>query len=139
MKVYCTFKAHFNAGHRLHNPALDEDTNRRIYGKCNNPHGHGHNYSVEVTLAGEPDPELGRFVNIEEVAAWFDREVIAHMDHRNLNIEVPFLEGIIPTAENIARVLCERLLAGPYGNHLYELRLLESENNAARVRVADLH
>jgi 6-pyruvoyltetrahydropterin/6-carboxytetrahydropterin synthase len=138
MKVYCTFRTHFNAGHRLHNPALDEEANRRTYGKCNNPYGHGHNYVVEVTLVGEPDPELGRYVNIEDVARWFEREVIEPMDHRNLNVEVPFLEGVIPTAENIARVLCELLRKGPYGKHLYEVRLFESENNAARVRAADL-
>ena len=138
MKVYCTFRSHFNAGHRLHNPSLDEETNRRIYGKCNNPHGHGHNYSVAVTLAGEPDPEVGRFVNIEEVAAWFEREVISQLDHRNLNVEVPFLAGIIPTAENIARVLAQLLRDGPHGEHLYEVRLFESENNAARVLAADL-
>ena len=92
----------------------------------------------QARLAGEPDPEIGRFVNLEEVAEWFEREVIVQLDHRNLNVEVPFLDGVIPTAENIARVLAQLLRDGPHGRHLYEVRLCESENNAARVRAADL-
>ena len=73
-----------------------------------------------------------------EVAAWLEREVISQLDHRNLNVEVPFLDGVIPTAENIARILAQIVRDGPHGEHLYEVRLFESENNAARVLAEDL-
>ena len=134
MKVYTSFRAHFSAGHRLHNPRLDEAANRSLYGKCNNPNGHGHHYLVEVTLVGEPDPELGRFVDVDEVTAWFERTILCELDHRNLNLDVSFLKDLIPTAENIAQRLFELVEAGPYGRFLHEVRLFETENNIASVR-----
>ena len=133
MKVYATFRSGFNAGHRLHNPALDDEANRRLYGKCNNPHGHGHNYFVEVTLAGAVNPETGRFVDLDAAQSWFEDSIVSQVDHRNLNIDVPFMTGIIPTAENIAMAVFELIGKGPYGVYLHQVRLSESENNAATV------
>ena len=134
MNVYCTFRRHFNAGHRLHNPQLDDEANRRLYGKCNNPHGHGHNYAVEVTLKGVPDETTGRFIDLDEVCRWFDDTIVSEVDHRNLNVDVPFMKDIIPTAENLAQAIWSLLAKSECGQFLYEVKLFESENNAASVR-----
>ena len=135
MKVYCTFRVNFNAGHRLHNPALDDEANLRLYGKCSNPHGHGHNYAAEVTLAGHPDEQTGRFVDLDSVERWFEETVISQVDHRNLNVDVPFMQGVVPTAENIAQAIFDIIGESDYGRFLHEVRLFESENNSATVRV----
>ena len=138
MIVYVTVRSHFNAGHRLHSPALSDAENRRLYGKCNHPSGHGHNYVVELTLRGEVDPAIGAFVNAEGMRSWLWGEVLEHIDHRNLNTDVAFMKGIIPTSENLARVIFDEVRKGEYGKWLYEVRLFESENNIASCRVAEL-
>ena len=135
MIVYVTVKHHFNAGHRLHNAKLSDEENRRLYGKCNNPSGHGHNYVVEVTLKGEVDPAIGAFVNTDDLRGWLWSEVLERIDHRNLNTDVDFMKGIIPTSENLARVVFGELQKGPYGRWLHEVRLFESENNIASCRM----
>ena len=100
----------FAAGHRLHNPALSDEENRRLFGKCNNPHGHGHNYIVEVTLAAEPDPQTGFVMNLDELERIVDEAVIEPFDHRNLNVEIEeFADGLIASVENIAMVVYRRL------------------------------
>jgi 6-pyruvoyltetrahydropterin/6-carboxytetrahydropterin synthase len=135
--VYLTVRHDFNAGHRLHNPRLTDEENRLLYGRCNHPSGHGHNYRVEVTLRGDVDPQVGAFVNAEEVRAWLWREVLDRIDHRNLNTDVDFLRGVIPTSENLARAIFELLGRGPYGRWLHEVRLYESENNIATCRAGE--
>ena len=90
-RVFCS--------HRYDNPALSPEENRRVFGKCNNPHGHGHNYTLEVTVAGEPDPVTGMVVDLSELKKILEREVMQRMDHRHLNVEVPELAGQIPTAK----------------------------------------
>lgn len=105
--VHLTERFEFSAGHRLHNPAMSEEENRGTYGKCNNPAGHGHNYEVEVTLAGRPD-EQGVVIGIPE----FERivqSVIEPLDHKNLNTQVPEFRELIPTVENIAAVIYRAL------------------------------
>lgn len=97
-------KFEFAASHRLHNPALPDAENRLIFGKCNNPHGHGHNYELQVTLAGTPD-ESGLLVDVPEFERIVDRVVIGRFDHKNLNVEVPEFADLIPSVENIARVI----------------------------------
>ena len=103
--VYLTRKIEFSASHLYHNPAFSAEENRRVFGKCNNPHGHGHNYVLEVTVAGEPDPATGMVLDLKELKEILQREVSDRMDHRFLNYEVPELTGQIPTCENIAAVI----------------------------------
>ena len=103
--VRVTRKIEFSAAHFYHNPNFSAEENRRIFGKCNNPHGHGHNYVLEVTVAGEPDPETGMVLDLKELKDILEREVMERMDHRHLNYEVPELAGQIPTCENIAAVI----------------------------------
>ena len=97
-------KFEFSATHRLHNPSLSEEENCRTFGKCNNPHGHGHNYEVQVTLAGRPD-ESGVLVNIPAFEHIVGSSVIDKFDHKNLNVELPEFRELIPTVENIAMTI----------------------------------
>lgn len=97
-------KFEFAATHRLHNPAMNDEENRRAFGKCNNPHGHGHNYEVQVTLTGEPD-ESGCLVNVPDFERIVSRVVIDRFDHKNLNVELPEFREQLPSVENIARVI----------------------------------
>ena len=103
--VLLTRKIEFAASHLYNNPDFSPEENRRIFGKCNNPHGHGHNYTLEVTVAGEPDPVTGMVLDLKDLKEILEREVMQRMDHRFLNYEVPELAGQIPTCENIARVI----------------------------------
>lgn len=97
-------KFEFSATHRLHNPNASEAENRRIFGKCNNPHGHGHNYEVQVTLVGEPDRN-GQLMEVPEFERIVGQTVISRFDHKNLNVELPEFRELIPTVENIAMVI----------------------------------
>src|SRR5258708_17314800 len=107
--VYLTRKAEFSASHLYHNPAFTPEENRRIFGKCHNPHGHGHNYTLEVTVKGEVDPRSGFVVDLKQLKEIMHREVLDAMDHRFLNKEVPEFRDRIPTTENIAITICQRL------------------------------
>ncbi len=103
--IRVTRKIEFSAAHFYHNPNLSVEENRRIFGKCSNLHGHGHNYTVEVTVAGEADPATGMVLNLKELKEILEREICDRMDHRHLNYEVPELAGQIPTCENLAAVI----------------------------------
>jgi 6-pyruvoyltetrahydropterin/6-carboxytetrahydropterin synthase len=103
--IRVTRKVEFSASHFYHNPDFSPEENRRIFGKCNNPHGHGHNYVLEVTVAGEPDPATGMVLDLKELKEILQREVTDRMDHRHLNYEVPELAGLIPTCENLAAAI----------------------------------
>ncbi len=107
--VLLTRKIEFAASHLYHNPNLSDEENRRIFGKCNNPHGHGHNYTLEVTVEGEPDPVTGMVLDLKELKGILEREIMQRMDHRHLNYEVAELAGQIPTCENVARVIWQLL------------------------------
>jgi 6-pyruvoyltetrahydropterin/6-carboxytetrahydropterin synthase len=124
--VYLTRKIEFAASHLYDNPALSAEENRRIFGKCNNPHGHGHNYTLEVTVAGEPDPVTGMVLDLKELKEILEREIMQRMDHRFLNYEVAELEGQIPTCENVARVIWNLLEPKIPEGRLYRVRLYES-------------
>jgi 6-pyruvoyltetrahydropterin/6-carboxytetrahydropterin synthase len=132
--VYLTRRATFCAGHRLFNPAFDEGKNRAIFGKCSNPNGHGHNYVLEVTVVGQPDPLTGMVMNLSDLDRLMEDAVIQKVDHRNLNVDVPEFRDVILTVENIAvvfwKMLSERLSPGL----LCEIRLRETENNVAVYR-----
>jgi len=100
--VEITRREEFSAAHRLHNPELSEEENRRLYGICNNPNGHGHNYAVEVTVRGPIAASTGMVMDLNRLMILLREELISQVDHRHLNHDVPFLEGVIPTAENVA-------------------------------------
>src|SRR5208337_864447 len=124
--VYLTRKLEFSASHLYHNPVLSAEENKRIFGKCNNPHGHGHNYTLEVTVAGEPDPVTGMVLDLKELKEILEREITQRMDHRFLNYEVPELKGQIPTCENIARVIWNLLEPKINKGRLHKVRLYET-------------
>ena len=100
---------HFNAAHRLHNPAWDDAHNQRVFGKCNNPNFHGHNYNLTVRLTGEIDPETGYLYDLKRLSDLIKHEVLDRYDHRNLNLDTEEFRHLNPTAENIAVVIWQRL------------------------------
>ena len=135
MSTSVTVKVYFEAAHRLHNPARDDDWNRRVYGKCNNLHGHGHNYVLEVTVDGEVDPETGYLIDMKVLKDAIREQVVQDVDHRHLNAEVPWLEGVIPTSENLARAFFGRLAGAlPEGVRLASVTVHETERNSASYR-----
>src|SRR5512137_1402519 len=127
--VYVTRRAHFCAAHRLFNPAWSDEKNAEVFGKCNNPNGHGHNYDIEVTVAGEAPAETGMVIDLKKLAEIVEREIVERVDHKHLNHDVDFLQGVIPTAENMAlafwKVLAPKITEG----RLSSIRLYESVNN----------
>jgi 6-pyruvoyltetrahydropterin/6-carboxytetrahydropterin synthase len=124
--VYLTRKIEFSASHRYHNPEFSPEENARIFGKCNNHNGHGHNYVLEVTVGGETDPATGMVLDLKELKDLMEREVMERMDHRSLNHEVPELAGQIPTCENIAALIWELLAPKVRRGKLTRVRLWES-------------
>ena len=128
--VTVTRRLKFNAAHRVHNPAFSDEENSRIFGKCNNPHGHGHNYMLDVSVAGEVNPDTGYVFDLSELKELVKREVVDIVDHHNLNIDVAFMHDVRPTAENLIvqfwRILETRI--GP-PSRLVRLVLWETENN----------
>jgi 6-pyruvoyltetrahydropterin/6-carboxytetrahydropterin synthase len=121
----------FNAAHQLRDPGLSESENRRIYGKCANLHGH--NYVLEVVVAGEIDPATGYVVDLKQLSDVMSRRIIEDVDHRNLNTDVPWLEGLIPTAENLAVAFWERVRSELPPGSLRSVRLWETDKNWAEV------
>jgi 6-pyruvoyltetrahydropterin/6-carboxytetrahydropterin synthase len=121
----------FNAAHELRNPELSEDENRRLYGKCANLHGH--NYLLEVVVAGTIDPTTGYVLDLKRLSNVISRRIIEDVDHRNLNTDVPWLEGLIPTAENLAVAFWDRLATDLPDGSLRTVRIWETEKNWAEV------
>ena len=109
MKLHLARRYRFSASHRLHNAQFDEEENWRVYGKCNNPYGHGHNYVVEVAASGQVDPTTGMIANLKALDAFVEREVIDPFDHTYLNEEVPAFRDAIPTTENLCIEIFNRL------------------------------
>ncbi|HED66426.1 MAG TPA: 6-carboxytetrahydropterin synthase [Planctomycetes bacterium] len=126
----------FSASHRLHDPALSDEENRALYGLCNNPNGHGHNYELEVFVRG-PVPASGMVMNLTDLMRLMREELLPRLDHKHLNHDVPFLEGIIPTAENIALAIWKELeepIASFGEARLSRIRLRESRGNWVEVQ-----
>ncbi len=124
----------FSAAHRLHSSQLSAEQNLEVFGKCNNPHGHGHNYVVEVTLAGSPDPVTGEVVSIPELHRVVKSRVIQPLDHKNLDVEIEFFRGVSSTVENIATFIYQRL-EGQFGRaRLDTVRVYETPKTWAEVR-----
>jgi len=132
--VYVSRRAVFSASHRLYNPQLSDAENELVYDKCSNKNGHGHNYVLEVTVAGEPNPKTGYVIDLKKLKAIIAREVIEKVDHKHLNIDVDFMKGIIPTAENIAREIWNVLEPNITEGRLHSVRLHETENNVVEYR-----
>ena len=99
--IYIVRKEHFNAAHKLYNPEWSKDKNMSEFGVCSNENWHGHNYEIEVTVKGKINPESGMLVNLKDLSKIMKEEIIDKVDHKNLNLDVPFLEGIITTTENV--------------------------------------
>jgi len=108
-KVAVFRKEHFNAAHRLHNPNWDDSTNQKVFGKCNLPHYHGHNYELIVRVTGKPDPETGYVIDMKILSDLIQDNVVNKFDHRNLNLDVAEFKALNPTAENIAIVIYQLL------------------------------
>ena len=124
--IYVTRQVEFAASHYYHNPELSPEENQRLFGKCNNPLGHGHNYVLEVTIAGEVNSTTGMVLDLKDLKALLEEEILRLMDHRFLNKEVPAFATKIPTTENIAMEIW-RLLAPKVGvGRLHRVRLYET-------------
>ena len=132
--VYLTRRMSFSASHRLWSKQLTEAENYAIYEKCANPNGHGHNYILEVTLQGMPNPQTGMVLNLTELKGAMNEQIVKWVDHKHLNYDVPWLEGCIPTAEVLAIKFWERLVGVLPAGMLYEVKLHETENNVASYR-----
>jgi len=123
--VYLTRRCEFSASHFYHNPQMSDEENRRVFGRCNNPLGHGHNYALEITVEGEIDPRTGYVLDLAELKQILEREVLDSFDHRFLNKEVPEFAALIPTTENIAVAIWRRL-QGKLPTRLHRVRLYEA-------------
>ena len=128
--VYITRKVRFNAAHKLWNPKWNEKKNFEVFGKCANPNFHGHNFDLYVTLGGIPDPETGFVYNLSTLKKLLETEILIHLDHKNLNLDVPFMKGKMSSIENLIaeiwKILSKKL---PEEIELYKLKLYETENN----------
>jgi len=135
MEAYLTISTHFSAAHRLALTHLSYEENCEIYGKCARPHGHGHNYHLEVTVQGTIDPRTGMLADLVQLQSAIDDHVVEPFDHTFLNKDIPYFAEVVPTAENIA-VHIRDLLQGPIqalGAQLHKVKLIESPNNSAEV------
>jgi 6-pyruvoyltetrahydropterin/6-carboxytetrahydropterin synthase len=133
MKTSLSRRYRFAASHRLHSEEFDADTNRRLYGKCNSPYGHGHNYTVEVTFSGPLEVSTGMIVNLGELDPFVEREVIEVFDHKYLNEEIAEFRQRVPTTENLACEIFRRLRDFP-GARLERVRLEETSKNSVEYR-----
>jgi len=128
MKAYFGRMYLLSASHRLHAPSLSAEENRAVYGKCNNPHGHGHNYVVEVLVGGEVDAETGMVVNMAILDEVMRAKVIDRFDHTNLNLD-PYFNNRVPTTENLCRTVFELMDGLVEPARLVQVRVEETENN----------
>lgn len=127
--VTITRRLHFNAAHRVYNPALSDAENDALFGKCNNPNWHGHNYVLDVSVTGPIDERTGYVMDLASIKQIVEREVVSKVDHRNFNIEVDFMRGVIPTTENIVVQMWRVLEPALAPARLSRLVLWETPNN----------
>jgi 6-pyruvoyltetrahydropterin/6-carboxytetrahydropterin synthase len=127
--VTATRLVKFNAGHRVYNPAWSDERNQSVFGKCNNPNFHGHNYTLEITVEGTVDPDTGYVIDLGELKRIAEVELVQHLDHKNLNLDVPFLSGTIPTTENLIVACWKQLAAKVAPVRLVRLKLWETDNH----------
>ncbi|GAB3530262.1 6-carboxytetrahydropterin synthase [Pontibacter brevis] len=129
MKVTICRKEHFNAAHRLHNPAWSDEKNQKVFGLCNNPNYHGHNYELFVKLTGAVNPETGYVYDLKKLSDLVKQEVVDTFDHKNLNLDTAEFRNLNPTAENIAVVIWEKLRAKISTEYELAVTLYETERN----------
>lgn len=130
-KIYITRRETFNAAHKLWREDWSEEKNWEVFGKCSNKNWHGHNFEIFVTVKGEPSPETGFVINLKDLSVILKEEVVEPLDHKNLNLDVPFLAGMLASTENMAIQIWERI-KGPIaiaGGELVKIKLVETENN----------
>lgn len=129
--IYITRREHFNAAHKLHNPNWTDEQNIETFGKCANPNWHGHNYNLYVTVKGKVNPDMGYSVNLKELSIIIRTHITDKLDHKNLNLDVDFMKGLMPSTENVAIAIWKELL--PHVNKmdckLHCVKLFETENN----------
>lgn len=129
--VYITRRETFNAAHKLWNEHWSAEKNEEVFGRCSNHNWHGHNFTLYVTVKGQPNPDTGFVINLKSLSELIKAEVIDHIDHKNMNLDVPFLKGMLASTENVAIAIWERLLApiAEQGGELVKIKLVETENN----------
>jgi 6-pyruvoyltetrahydropterin/6-carboxytetrahydropterin synthase len=128
--LYLTRKEHFNAAHRLWNPNWSDERNLETFGKCANPHFHGHNFDLYVCVKGQPNPDTGCVMDLKILKVIIREEVIDHLDHQNLNLDVPWLAGTMPSIETVVVAIWQRLSQKlPNGVLLHKITLWETQNN----------
>jgi 6-pyruvoyltetrahydropterin/6-carboxytetrahydropterin synthase len=132
--VYVTRRETFAAAHRLFKEGLSDEENLKMFGKCSSPNWHGHNYTLEVVVAGEIDPATGFVLDIKRLKEIIHRYVISKVDHKNLNIDTDFMWGLIPTSENIVIAIWDQLVDKIPAGKLYSVKLFETENNYFEYR-----
>jgi len=128
LKAYFTRAYRISASHRLHTDALSDEGNWATFGKCNNPHGHGHNYRIEVTVGGKVDPETGMVINMADLDAVVGKRVLERFDHTNLNND-PLFVNLVPTTENLSIAIFDLLSGAFKPSRLEKIRIEETENN----------
>ncbi|MBP6730754.1 MAG: 6-carboxytetrahydropterin synthase [Chitinophagales bacterium] len=126
--VYLTRREHFNGAHRLFNPAWSEEQNSNVFGKCANKNWHGHNFDVFVTVKGKPDPNTGFIMNAHDLSRIMKREIVDRLDHKNFNLDVPELSGVLPSTENIVMQIWKWLEPHITVCQLHCIKLVETEN-----------
>ncbi|MBK5279887.1 MAG: 6-carboxytetrahydropterin synthase [Bacteroidia bacterium] len=129
MKVAVSRKEHFNAAHRLHNSSWSDEQNDSVFGKCNNPNYHGHNYELIVTLIGEPNHETGYVYDMKKLSDLIKEHILNHFDHKNLNLDIAYFKNTNPTAENIAIVIWRILRQHIDNKYDLKIKLYETERN----------
>lgn len=130
-KVRVTRRVHWNSAHRLFREDWSDERNREVFGACSNPHWHGHNYEMDVTVAGPVDPETGYVLDLKVLKDLLNERVVDDLDHRNLNVEVSWLEGLNPTTENLVVAIWNRLVDRlPAGLELHRIVLWETPRNS---------
>lgn len=129
--IYLTRRERFSSAHRMFRQDLSDEENMKVYGKCSNPLWHGHNYVLKVTVKGEPDPEVGYFMNATRLKEIINERVIAKLDHKNMNVETDFMAGKVATTENLAIAIWDELRTplASEGALLHCIRVEETENN----------
>ncbi|MFC2131393.1 6-pyruvoyl tetrahydropterin synthase family protein [Bacteroidota bacterium] len=127
--LFITKRVMFSAAHRLYNPKFSDDKNEEVYDKCNNFYGHGHNYLLEVTVAGNPDPDTGYVIDLKKLKKILYEEIVDKVDHKHLNFDVSFLEDIIPTVENLSIVFWNILKNKLPSGKLHKIKLFETDDS----------
>ena len=126
--VYLTRVEHFNAAHKLYNPEWSKEKNEDVFGKCANENWHGHNYELFVTIKGEPDPDTGFLFDAKKLSMLIKENVLDKLDHKNLNVDVPFLQGILCSTENISKAIWQQLVSYlPQAVQLHCIKLYETQ------------